>query len=245
MADSATEPLSGLLGWCRAGFEPELAAELTQRAARAGLAGYAQANRGSGFVLFHCGQGDALDAALPLRAVVFARQLLRLHARLRVDPADRITPILQALDAAGGGPFVDVWVEHPDSESGKPLATLARSFGSALRPALKARGLLDANAARRLHVGFLHGDDLLLASAAPHGASPWPLGIPRLRMHPDAPSRSALKLEEALLVLLDAGERARLLKPGMRAADLGAAPGGWTWVLLRHCLLYTSPSPRD
>ncbi|MGN6513432.1 MAG: 23S rRNA (cytidine(2498)-2'-O)-methyltransferase RlmM, partial [Lysobacteraceae bacterium] len=56
----------------------------------------------------------------------------------------------------------------------------------------------------------------------------------------DAPSRSALKLEEALLTLLDADERARLLRPGMRAADLGAAPGGWTWVLARIGLQVTA-----
>ncbi|MFX8098641.1 SAM-dependent methyltransferase, partial [Acinetobacter baumannii] len=70
----------------------------------------------------------------------------------------------------------------------------------------------------------------------PHDSAPWPLGVPRLRLHPDAPSRSALKLEEAFLTLLDDRERERLRRPGMRAADRGAAPGGWTWVLLRHGL---------
>ena len=34
--------------------------------------------------------------------------------------------------------------------------------------------------------------------------------------------------------LITADERTRLLREGMRAADLGAAPGGWTWVLTRH-----------
>jgi hypothetical protein len=34
--------------------------------------------------------------------------------------------------------------------------------------------------------------------------------------------------------MMDADERQRLLQPGMRAVDLGAAPGGWTWVLTRH-----------
>jgi hypothetical protein len=47
-------------------------------------------------------------------------------------------------------------------------------------------------------------------------------------------------VEFTLLVLLDAQERERLLRPGMRAADLGAAPGGWTWVLARHGLRVTS-----
>ena len=46
-----------------------------------------------------------------------------------------------------------------------------------------------------------------LAEAAPGDASPWPMGVPRLRLHREAPSRSALKLEEAFLVLLGAGER--------------------------------------
>ncbi|WP_108805722.1 23S rRNA (cytidine(2498)-2'-O)-methyltransferase RlmM, partial [Xanthomonas fragariae] len=57
---------------------------------------------------------------------------------------------------------------------------------------------------------------------------------------PDAPSRSALKLDEALLTLLTAEERAALIKPGMRVADLGAAPGGWTWVLTRQHVHVTS-----
>jgi 23S rRNA (cytidine2498-2'-O)-methyltransferase len=92
----------------------------------------------------------------------------------------------------------------------------------------------------RLHVCFLAGDHALLASADPLDAAPWPLGVPRLRMLADAPSRSALKLEEALLVLLTADERERLLRPGMSAVDLGAAPGGWSWVLARKQLRVTA-----
>ena len=41
-------------------------------------------------------------------------------------------------------------------------------------------------------------------------------------------------------MLLDADERSRLLQADMRAADLGAAPGGWTWVLTRHGLNVTA-----
>jgi 23S rRNA (cytidine2498-2'-O)-methyltransferase len=56
------------------------------------------------------------------------------------------------------------------------------------------------------------------------------MGIPRLRMPGAAPSRSTLKLAEAIVTFL--GDReAELLRPGMRAIDLGAAPGGWTWQL--------------
>ena len=43
---------SALLCWCRAGFEPELAAELSERAAVAGHPGYARTQRNSGYVEF-------------------------------------------------------------------------------------------------------------------------------------------------------------------------------------------------
>ena len=88
--------LHGLLCYCRQGFEPELAAELGERAAAAGIAGYARANRDDGHVLFVTGdQADAqaLMRALPFSGLVFARQKLRLFAELRgMDPGDRLTP---------------------------------------------------------------------------------------------------------------------------------------------------------
>ena len=230
--------MDGLLCYCRAGFEPELAGELSERAAEAGFAGYARTERDSGHVVYACEDADGLSRALPWASLIFARQKLRLLADLRgLDPRDRIAPMLAALQ--GRARFGTLVMEHPDSDTAKPLAGLARSLGNALRPALRKAGLLSAQEdARlpRLHVCFVAGDHALLAASDPADSAPWPLGIPRLRMHADAPSRSALKLEEALLVLLDEGERRRLLRDGMRAADLGAAPGGWTWVLTRHGL---------
>ncbi|WP_133000684.1 23S rRNA (cytidine(2498)-2'-O)-methyltransferase RlmM [Luteimonas arsenica] len=243
--------MSGLLCYCRGGFEPELAAELGERAAAAGHAGYAVTERGSGFVRFLTPAGDAagLSRALPWRSLVFARQKLRLLADLdAVDTRDRIAPVLAALQAGAvdgtlAPRFGALLVEHPDSDEARPLAGLARALGNALRPALRKAGLLAAKddpRRPRLHVCLLAGDHLLLALGDPADSAPWPMGVPRLRLHPDAPSRSALKLEEAFLTLLDDGERARLLRPGMTAADLGAAPGGWTWVLQRAGLQVSS-----
>ena len=140
-------------------------------------------------------------------------------------------------------PYGTIVVEHPDSDEAKPLAGLARSFGNALRPVLRKAGQLSAqddHRLPRLHVCFVDGDHAFLAVGDPRDSAPWPLGIPRLKLSSDAPSRSALKLEEALLVLISADERERLLRPGMRAADLGAAPGGWTWVLARQNLQVTA-----
>jgi len=234
--------MDGLLCYCRQGFEPELAAELGERTALAGWPGYAKAERNAGYVQFFCEDGAALSRALPWRGLIFARQKLRVLAELDgLDPGDRITPIVAALQ--GQARFGDLWVEHPDSDAGKPLAGLARSFGNALRPALRREGLLtDKPQGKfpRLHVVFVDGDHAFLGVSDTRDSAPWPLGIPRLRMSPDAPSRSALKLDEALLTLLDADERERLMRPGMQAADLGAAPGGWTWVLTRQHLRVSS-----
>jgi 23S rRNA (cytidine2498-2'-O)-methyltransferase len=231
--DLATD---GLLGYCRPGFEPELAAELTERAAEAGIAGYAKAQRNAGHVEFLSGDADALTAALPFHSLVFARQKLRLFADLRgLDPKDRVGPMVEAI--AGRGRFGDLFVEHPDSDEHKPLAGLARALGNALRPVLRQRGLLsekDDPRLPRLHACLLAGDHVLLAAGKVGDSAPWPLGIPRLRAQAGAPSRSAAKLEEALLVLLSSAEREAWLQPGMKAADLGAAPGGWSWVLARH-----------
>ena len=120
---------TALLCYCRAGFEPELAAELGERAALAGLPGYARAGRGDGFVVFHTadpGDAEHLSRHLPWRELVFARQKLALIAELpQLDPRDRIAPVLQALQ--GLGRYGGLWVEHPDSDAGRPLAALARS----------------------------------------------------------------------------------------------------------------------
>ena len=90
--------IDGLLCYCRAGFEPELAGELTERAAMAGFAGYARTERDSGFVLFVCDEADALSRALPWSTLIFARQKLRVFADLdMLDPRDRISPMLAAL----------------------------------------------------------------------------------------------------------------------------------------------------
>ena len=234
--------MTGLLCYCRQGFEPELAAELTERAALAGIAGYARTQRNDGYAVFVSDDAAALDRALPWRELIFARQKLRLLVELpQLDPSDRISPIIAAL--AGQPRFGELWVEHPDSDAGKPLAGLARSFGNALRPALRKAGLLtdkDNNKLPRLHVVFVDGTHAFVGVADTRDSAPWALGIPRLKLLPEAPSRSALKLDEALLTLLTPEEREALVKPGMRAADLGAAPGGWTWVLTRQHLHVTS-----
>ncbi len=230
-----------VLAYCRPGFEPELAAELTLRAAEAGHWGHAATERGSGVVRFVCETANVLEMQLDLDALIFARQKLQSFAVLEgLDPKDRITPLIAALEVErelrGGLRFGDIMVEHSDSDEGREFAGLARGFGNALRPALRKPGWLTDKAdprKPRLHVLVHAGNRLELAVGRVEGSSPWPGGIPRLRQPPNSPSRSAAKLDEALNTLLTDDERHTLLRDGFRAADLGAAPGGWTWVLLR------------
>src|SRR5687767_302845 len=161
---AAGDAAEGLFAYCRAGFEPELAAELGERAALAGLHGHARTERGSGLVEFLGVDGAEATRALPFAELIFARQKLRLLAHLRgIDPKDRITPIMAAL--GGRGRHGELVVEHADSDEARQLAGLARAFGNALRPALRKRGLLtEKDDARlpRLHVCLLAGDELLL-----------------------------------------------------------------------------------
>ena len=112
----------GLFCWCRAGFEPELAAELSERAAMANFSGYARTERNSGHVEFVCEDAAALTRALPFDSLIFARQKLLRIADLRgIDPKDRISPIIAALEAQittgrALATFGELWVEHPDSD---------------------------------------------------------------------------------------------------------------------------------
>ncbi len=246
-----------LLAYCRPGFEPELAAELGARAAEREHWGHAATERGSGVVRYLCATAPLLEQQLGLGDLIFARQKLLGFAQLDgLDPKDRITPVLAALEAAREAMaddhtapsytalrFGDLVVEHSDSDEGRELAGLARGFGNALRPALRKPGwLTDKPDARRprLHVLLHGGTRLELAVTRVEDSSPWPGGIPRLRQPPNAPSRSAAKLDEALHTLLSADERAQWLREGLRGADLGAAPGGWTWVLVRTGLRVTA-----
>lgn len=232
------ERVRGLLAWCRPGFEAECAQELSALAAQSGSGGFARTERGSAVVEF-VGDDPGL-ARIGWRETIFARQLLALLGRARNLPTDdRLDPLWPLLEQDGRR-WCEAWVEAPDSDGGRELATLCRGLNAALIAALKARGLLDRASPWRLHLGLTAGDAAFIAVADVRATAPWPGGIPRLRFPREAPSRSTLKLEEALLVLLDEDERARWLKPGMRAVDLGAAPGGWTWQLVRRSVHVTA-----
>jgi 23S rRNA (cytidine2498-2'-O)-methyltransferase len=150
---------------------------------------------------------------------------------------DRITPLL-AIAAEHEPPFRAIWLETPDTNEGKARSGLCRRLSAPLTAAVDGAGFLAPDDPRglRLHVVFVAATRAWIGTSRAATGSPWPMGIPRLALPHSAPSRSALKLAEALITFLTDDERLRLLKPGMRAVDLGAAPGGWTWHLARRGL---------
>jgi 23S rRNA (cytidine2498-2'-O)-methyltransferase len=222
-----------LVLYCRAGFEAECARELIDAVGTT-----ADATRNAGYVELAL-NGITVAVASRIagdgRRMIFARQVLFAFSQLDSLPrTDRLAPIMAAL-VERGERYNDAWVEAPDTDNGKALAPFCKSFGNALIGGLKRAHLLDPAAPMRLHAFFPQSDKVYLAAVDP-AAAPWPQGIPRLKFPRDAPSRSTLKLDEALLVLLDERERERWLKPGMSVVDLGAAPGGWTWQFVRRSM---------
>ena len=233
---------SRLLLQCRPGFEKECAQEITAAASEMGVEGFVKARPESGFAVFHPHQDDMgveLGKHLEFRRLVFPRQMVRVPELLAELPeADRVTPIVAAAKALGRS-FAALWIETPDTNDGKALASLIKPLTPHLEKALRKAGVVfdDAQAEARLHVFFVGGRACYVGIAHVANSSPWPMGIVRLRMPSAAPSRSTLKLAEALLEFLDERERAKRLVAGMSAVDLGASPGGWTWQLVQRGLM--------
>jgi 23S rRNA (cytidine2498-2'-O)-methyltransferase len=236
--------MSSLFLHCRPGFEPECAAEIEARAGTLEVAGRTLVQAGSGYVVFEPNAdepADELIEKIAFRALVFARQWFAIRARCEALPRhDRVAALAEA--AAGTRPPAgELFIETPDTNEAKTLSPLCRSIAHPLEAALRKRGALGpADSSRRLHVCFVATDIAYVGYASRDNSSPWPMGVPRLRFPRGAPSRSTLKLEEALLYFLREPERARLLKAGTRAVDLGAAPGGWTHRLVQRGLLVTA-----
>lgn len=236
---------SRLLLYCRAGFEKECAQEITAVTAALGVEGFVKARPDSGFAVFSPHRedlGTSLSARIEFRRLIFPREMVRTTELLAALPeSDRVTPIVASARALGTR-FRELWIEMPDTNEGKALAALGRPLAPHLKKALAKAGVVvdDPQAGERLHVFFVGGRACYTGVSEVANASRWPMGIARLRMPSSAPSRSTLKLAEALMEFFDERERKRRLAPGMTAVDLGASPGGWSWQLVHHGLMVTA-----
>lgn len=207
--------------YCRPGFERDCVEETQARPI--------EAETNSGFVILE-GKPRLMYSQL-----AFARQLIRLQGEVPSLPErDRLTPILSAIPDSPQK-FSAVWLEVPDTNEGKTLSGFTRRFQPLLENALRERGrLAKEELLPRLHIFFPEKGRALIGTSDPQNSSAAHMGILRLRMPHDAPSRSYLKLAEAFETFLSKQEQEKWLRPGMHAVDLGAAPGGWTWQLVQR-----------
>lgn len=222
--------------YCRPGFEADCAQEAIGRARvqRPVLAEQPGISTDSGYAVISLNEQQ-----LDYRELIFARQLIRLHQIIDALPErDRLTPILAAVTALPGN-FSALWLEVPDTNDGKTLTAFTRRFQPLIEEALQDRLSEDARLPR-LHLFFPDKSSVLIGTSDPYNSAAALMGIVRQSMPSEAPSRSTLKLAEAIEIFLDKSEQTRLLRPGMTAVDLGAAPGGWSWQMVRRGIRVTA-----
>ena len=164
--------------YCRPGFEPDCAQEALRQAKRQKpLAGITQADmiEGSGYVVVPL-NGQILS----WRELIFARQVIRVHHVIDALPErDRLTPILDAV-ASLPGTFGTLWLEVPDTNAGKLVATFTRRFRPLLETALREQDRLQEDPrATRLHIFFPDKNSVIIGTSDPQNSAPAIMGIAR------------------------------------------------------------------
>ncbi len=226
---------AGMLALCRTGFERDCAQELQNWLGAQGANGYCQFEKLSGLVIW-LGESERWPQTQEL---IFARQAIPLLQAMPLDMGgyDRISPILGALD---GLEVSALYLDHPDSNDGRSMTDLFQKLQKPLLSAAGKASILNREAPLRAHLVFESGSRVWLGMSSAGQTLRWPMGIPRLKMPTDAPSRSTLKLAEAFAYFMSPEEQSEWLREGLTAVDLGACPGGWTYQLIKHGLQVTA-----
>ncbi|KIP96603.1 MULTISPECIES: 23S rRNA (cytidine(2498)-2'-O)-methyltransferase RlmM [Pseudomonas] len=230
-----------LLLHCRPGFENEVCSEISEHAALLDVPGYAKAKPDSACAEFICADAEGAErlmAGLRFSQLIFIRQWAR-GRFVELPEKDRISVLLEHLARLPA--FGSLWLEVLDTNDGKELSGFCKKFEGPLRKALTAAGkLVEDGRAPRLLLTFKSGREVFLGMAAANNSAIWPMGIPRLKFPREAPSRSTLKLEEAWHTFIPREQWDERLSGEMTGVDLGAAPGGWTYQLVRRGMLVTA-----
>lgn len=197
--------------------------------------------------------GPALIASpdKPKKELAFARQGFPVSAIVPIDhpnAMDRLAdgileglPLAQGRAARARGPqhfALDAWV--PDDDRTNTDSALATELVERVRASIRRRSspwvkLFVDDAREALSENGMYAQICVLAGQAYVGMQPArdapsiaPGGRLRVHLPEHAPSRAAAKLLEAF-AWLDRAPAA-----GEMCVDLGAAPGGWSWVLLER-----------
>lgn len=228
--------------YCRPGFEKECGAEIQEKAAWNEIYGYLEIIKKQGIVFFHVHQAqdaETLIEKLPLKRLIFTRQwFMTLTEKLELPDYNRVEAIVEALGT--DWQYADLRMETADTNDGKALSKFCRKLAVPLRQALRKNKVLTEkgnNQGAVLHALFFSGNEVILGYSLGTNTSPHVMGIQRLKFPSAAPSRSTLKLDEAFLTFIPKDEWDSRLTSGLNAVDLGAAPGGWTYQLVRRGMM--------
>ncbi|NMT63961.1 23S rRNA (cytidine(2498)-2'-O)-methyltransferase RlmM [Marinobacter orientalis] len=238
-----------LMVFCRPGFETEAGRELTDAAAALGIYGYFEPGDSRGFVIFNLPgpvSADTLLDTLSIHTLVFVRDWFVVLADVALPTTDRVGAVIDSLKSVDAAfpACARVEVRLPENNSDPDLGNFARKWVSPLSRGLRGAGLLQSDpqgeSPARLELLLLGFDRVIAGVSMAGNRARFVSGIPRLRLPASAPSRSALKLEEAWKVFLPPGNELDYLGGGKQAVDLGAAPGGWTWQLVKQGMMVTA-----
>lgn len=226
---------------CRPGFEKECAGEIMEFAGELQFPAYIQTSESSGYVRLVSSSElscKELITQLDFRHLIFTRQWFASNKDiLSLPESNRLPDILMNIDRFAED-FYELELDYPDTNEGKSLSKFCKLFKPHLLNALKKNNLLSAHARWRLHLFFTDSHNVITGISPIDNSAAEVMGISRLKMPGRAPSRSTLKLEEAIHWFLSKKQQSELIRNGMTAVDLGAAPGGWTWQLVqRDCLV--------
>lgn len=232
---------------CRPGFESECAAEMMEYALAKGFAVYIKAKNSNGYAHLVSTHGNELTSLLhqiDFNELIFTRQWFACTEKIKDLPEqNRTAPLISiAIQIAeqSNSRFSDIELDYADTNEGKALNRFCKAFRPHMLRALRRQKLLSAHAQLRLHLFFIDSSSTWMGISPISNSAHDPMGIPRLRMPGSAPSRSTLKLDEAIHWFFSKEQQSTCFKPGMRAVDLGAAPGGWSWQLVNRGLLVTA-----
>ncbi|HAT51311.1 MAG: 23S rRNA (cytidine(2498)-2'-O)-methyltransferase RlmM [Nitrospirae bacterium] len=236
-----------LFAFCRGGFEQECQNELETVLEKTGIVVNPRTTPGLGYCLLTPKErhdGDGILQKFSFQNLIFARHVVAVDEGLPpLTTKDRLSPLRHRLQGLSQrvGPFSQLWLGWPDHEASRVLAPLCRTLTGRLEAMLREDGVWESKAGGpRGEVVFLTGTSALTGYSLPFNSAHWPMGLPRLRIPSNAPSRSALKLEEALLWFASQGGTNRPVLPRQTAVDLGAAPGGWTWAMVQRGIAVTA-----
>jgi 23S rRNA (cytidine2498-2'-O)-methyltransferase len=237
--------MTSIVLYCRPGFEKECGAEIQEKASWNEMYGYLELTKNEGIVYFHLqddSHAEMLMKVLPLRRLIFARQwFVTLTEKITLPDYNRVEAITEAL--GNEWQYAGLRMETADTNDGKALSKFCRKLAVPLRQALRKSKKLTEKGdddGAILHALFLSGQEVILGFSVAQNSSHHVMGIPRLKFPSKSPSRSTLKLDEAFLHFIPREEWNERLTSGMNAVDLGSAPGGWTYQLVRRGMMVSA-----